>query len=229
LEAQKTINFNQVKLNTNQKIANSYTEIEPQRFPSLYNKQWEQNNKAEVIEDVISTELTPNGLPKLETNKDIKYKIRNAVRDLYSNLILTKTQDVLTHNLSVYKAVVEPLTSSPDVKYIVAIVPNIYNSQVGSKAHLSELDWVSFQTRSTMNPDKEFNGLALEPQRYQIPGENILHDRIKCVNETDTKWIYKCNNLPIQVDILVQKENENFASEGTVIGALELFQTILSF
>jgi len=210
-----------------QQVENGNKNIQPQRFPDLYNSQWKA---AEVIEDVIeNTQKLSNGLPKLETIGNIKQKIRNAIRDLYSNIIMTKTHDVPTHNLSVYKAVVEPLTSGPDVKYIVAIAPNTsFNIDIGTQVKLSEIDWINFQTRSTMNPEKEFNDLFLQPQRYQVPQDNILHDRIKCVNELDTKWIYNSQNIPIQIEVLIQKENENFAQEGTIIGALELFQTILT-
>lgn len=210
-----------------QQVENGNKNIQPQRFPDLYNSQWKT---AEVIEDVIeNTQKLSNGLPKLETIGNMKQKIRNAIRDLYSNIIMTKTHDVLTHNLSVYKAVVEPLTSGPDVKYIVAIAPNTsFKIDIGTQVKLSEIDWINFQTRSTMNPEKEFNDLFLQPQRYQVPQDNILHDRIKCVNELDTKWIYNSQNIPIQIEVLIQKENENFAQEGTIIGALELFQTILT-
>ena len=210
-----------------QQVENSNKNLQPQRFPDLYNSQWKG---AEVIEDVIeNTPKLSNGLPKLETIGNMKQKIRNAVRDLYSNITMTKTHDVPTHHLSVYKAVVEPLTSGPDVKYLVAIAPNTtFNIDVGTQVKLSEVDWINFQTRSTMNPEKEFNELHLQPQRYQVPQDNILHDRIKCVNETETKWVYNSQNIPVQIEVLVQKENENFAQEGTIIGALELFQTILT-
>ncbi len=209
-----------------QQVENTNKNVQPQRFPDLYNNQW----KAEVIEDVIeNTPKLSNGLPKLETIGNMKQKIRNAVRDLYSNITMTKTHEVPTHRLSVYKAVVEPLTSGPDVKYIVAIAPNTsFNVDIGTQVKLSEIDWINFQTRSTMNPEKEFNDLFLQPQRYQVPQDNILHDRIKCVNELDTKWIYNSQNIPVQIEVLIQKENENFAQEGTIIGALELFQTILT-
>jgi hypothetical protein len=210
-----------------QQVENANKNVQPHRFPDLYNSQWKG---AEVIEDVMeNTPKLSNGLPKLETIGNMKQKIRNAIRDLYSNIVMTKTHDVPTHRLSVYKAVVEPLTSGPDVKYLVAIAPNTtFNVDIGTQLKLSEIDWINFQTRSTMNPEKEFNELHLQPQRYQVPQDNILHDRIKCVNETDTKWIYTSQNIPVQIEVLVQKENENFAQEGTIIGALELFQTILT-
>ncbi len=215
----------QINYKQKQQVENENKHLQPHRFPDLYNKQW----KGEVIEDVIeNTPKLPNGLPKLETIGNMKQKIRNAIRDLYSNIVMTKTHDVPNHNLSVFKAVVEPLTSGPDVKYLVAIAPSVYNIDIGTQVKLSEIDWINFQTRSTMNPEKEFNELHLQPQRYQVPQDNILHDRIKCVNETETKWIYNTQNIPVQIEILIQKENENFAQEGTIIGALELFQTILT-
>jgi hypothetical protein len=210
-----------------QQIENTNKNLQPHRFPDLYNNQWKG---AEVIEDVIeNTPKLSNGLPKLETIGNMKQKIRNAIRDLYSNITMTKTHDVPSHRLSVFKAVVEPLTSGPDVKYLVAIAPNTnFNIDIGTQVRLSEIDWINFQTRSTMNPEKEFNELHLQPQRYQVPQDNILHDRIKCVNETESKWVYNTQNIPVQIEVLVQKENENFAQEGTIIGALELFQTILT-
>jgi hypothetical protein len=151
---------NNGSFNMKQKITPNFQELDPQKFTSLYNN----NTKSQIIENVFEDKL-PNGLPKLETQQDIKFKVRNAIRDLYSNLIMTKVQDIPSHRLSVYKAVVEPLTSGPDVKYLVAFVPND-SSPVSTEANLSELDWINFQTRSTMDPEKEFNKMHLRPQRY---------------------------------------------------------------
>ena len=142
---------------------------------------------------------------------------------------MTKIVDMPEHNISIYKAVINPQTSSPEVKYVVVIAPLNSSIPVGTSTPLSELDWVNFQTRSTSEPEKEFNNLRLKPQTYEIPSNNILHERIKCVSELKTKWIYECKTLPLKLEILIEKEDENFASEGTIIGALELFQTTISF
>jgi hypothetical protein len=203
-----------------QQIQPMQTELSPQRFPQLYNQQW----KTEVIDDVFDSSIVGKQLQ----NGDMKSQIRSAISELYKGIIMTKVQEISNPKLSIYKAVVEPLTSSPEVRYLVAFVPNINNEQLGSQIRLSELNWINFQTRSTLHPEKEFNGHSLQPQTYSITSNNILHDRIKCVNEGTDKWSYVPHSVDLKIDIIIQKENENFATEGTIISALELFQTIVT-
>jgi hypothetical protein len=231
LEIPKTGEFNM-----KQQFSRNFTELDPQRFTKLYNTNLqsditkeEENPMMSNLNDYVIDEVVPISAKLNNLDMNPKSKVKNAISELYDGIVFTKVSETSAPSLSIYKAVVEPNTSSPDVKYLVVIVPNAEAVPLGVEKRLSELNWISFQTRSTLNPQVEFGGFRLRPQRYTIPANSVLHDRIKCVSETPKKWIYKSNNLPIQLEVLIQKENENFAQEGTVIACLEMYQTILSF
>jgi hypothetical protein len=154
--------------------------------------------------------------------------IRKSISDLYQGFIMTKTHFV--DGYGIYKAVVQSMSGNDYIKYLVAIVPNDYQVQVGMPIYLSSLPWICFQTRRTKQPKKEFAGLDLQPQTYGIQKiEGPLMDRISLAAEQDTKHIYIPNHLPLRIEILIMKEGESFASDSLLISALELFQTILIF
>ena len=79
------------------------------------------------------------------------------------------------------------------------------------------------------NSKKDLNGFNLQYQNYMIKNDSILHDRIKIVNETPVKYIYRAENLPLKVELLKLREDSEFSSEGTVWSALEVYSTIVSF
>ena len=56
----------------------------------------------------------------------------------------------------------------------------------------------------------------------------ILFDKIKVAHEYENKWVYVPDHLPLTVDVMLTKADENFAQEGTVVSALELFQTVIN-
>jgi hypothetical protein len=231
LEIPKTGEFNM-----KQQFSRNFTELDPQRFTTMYNPgiqsnitKEEENPMMSNLNDYVIDEVVPISAKLNNLDMNPKSKVRNAISELYNGIVFTKVSETSAPSLSIYKAVVEPNTSSPDVKYLVAIVPNAEAVPLGVEKRLNELNWISFQTRATLDPQVEFGGFRLRPQRYTIPANSVLHDRIKCVSETPKKWIYTSNNLPIQLEVLVQKENESFAQEGTVIACLEMYQTIITF
>jgi hypothetical protein len=151
--------------------------------------------------------------------------VRAAISEIYEGFILTKTQN--SGSFGIYKAAIQSLTSG-DTKYIAAIVFNDTHSPLGTMCPIEDLKWVSFQTRTTTNPRVEFSGFPLKEQQYAIKRSNsILWDKIKLATENDNKFIYIPDHLPLTVEILKLKESDTFANEGTVISAIELYQTVL--
>jgi hypothetical protein len=156
---------------------------------------------------------------------DEKEAVRQGLADVYKGFWLTKTHQ--HGNYGIYKASIDSLTTD-GYKYIVAIVPDD-NTPISSEKLLSSLKWIIFQSRMTNNIEKEFNNQQVQPQSYQIKRENILFDVIRLQGENQGKAIYLPDTLPLKVEVLILKENENFSEEGTVLAALELYQTIISF
>ncbi len=161
---------------------------------------------------------------------DPKDNIRKAIADVYNGVIMTKTNQWEKEpygTYGIYKARLNSYTSS-DSNIIIAIVPDDVNP-LGTNKLIDSLEWVSFQTREMTNSKKDLNGFNLSFQNYMIKNDSILHDRIKCVSETPTKYIYRSENLPLKVELLKLKEDSQFANEGTVWSALEVFSSIISF
>jgi hypothetical protein len=160
----------------------------------------------------------------INNNFSIKSQIYQAVSNIYKNFLMTKTTQYQTYG--VYKALVESNIHT-DMRYLVAIVEND-NKPLGTEIPLYELNWVSFQTRSTKNA-KEFKQFNMSPYSYVLPNKSILHDRITKILETKEKTVYSTDNLPITIEVIHMNENDTFTDKGTVIAALELYQTIMTF
>ena len=161
---------------------------------------------------------------------DPKAEVRKAFADVYNGVIMTKTnswQKEPYGTYGVYKARLNSYTSS-DSNIIIAIVEDDVNP-LGTNKLIDSLPWVSFQTREMTNSKKDLNGFNLSFQNYMIKNDSILHDKIKCISETPTKYIYRPENLPLKVELLKLKEDSQFASEGTIWSALEVFSTLVSF
>jgi hypothetical protein len=158
-------------------------------------------------------------------DSDIK-SVRAAISLLYNGFIMTKTQS--QDGWGIYKALIDSMTGSNTTKYICAIVPNDKFTPLGSQVPLAALPWLSFQARTTKDHRVEFAGMPLKEQTYGITRNTILFDKIKLASEFPDKWVYVPDHLPLSVTIILSKEDESFAAEGTVVSALELFQTIIN-
>jgi hypothetical protein len=183
-----------------------------------------------VLQQNDSSTSTSSKNPLLENSFHVGQNplqsIREAISDLYLGFIMTKTHS--TDGYGIYKATVSSLSGNDFIRYLVAIVPNDHQVQLGTQVYLSSLPWICFQTRRTKFPKKEFAGYDLSPQSYSIRRtEGPLMDKISLASEQETKHIYIPHHLPLRIEILIQKEGESFAQESLLISALELFQTIL--
>lgn len=188
------------------------------------------SQKFTLLEDPFSilnpnkNSSTPNAPVNLLSTSTID-AVRSAIAEVYEGFILTKTQN--SGVFGIYKAVIQSLTSG-DIKYVAAIVFNDTHSPLGTMLPIEECKWISFQTRTTTNPRLEFAGFPLKEQQYAIKRSNsILWDKIKLATENDNKFIYIPDHLPLTVEVLKLKESDTFSPEGTVISAMELYQTII--
>ena len=162
-------------------------------------------------------------------NKDMSSKIRQGVSKMFEGFVMTKTHAYTpdpSMPFGIYKALVDSLITGGE-QFIIAFVPND-NVPLGSQRLLSSLKWSNFQTRTTTNMKKEFNQMNLDPQVYKRPNVQILNDVIHYYKPTKTSYLYKCENLPLKVELIPTKEDEVFAERGTVQSALDLFCTSIT-
>jgi hypothetical protein len=170
--------------------------------------------KFSILDDVFQDNT------KTFIQTDIKNDIYKAINSIYKDFKMIKTNNV--NNFSVYKSKVETFISS-GARYIVAIV-EIDDDPIGTLKPLEDLNWVSFQTRFTSS-EKEVKNLPIK--KYTITKNSLLNDKISKWAEISDKTIYKCENLPLKIEVIHMKKDDTFAEKGTVIAAMELFQTIL--
>lgn len=194
------------------------------------------NIKASIIEDITQNDSNsdvgdrlppkrPTHISRDFSNSNgIPNMIRQKINNVYANFLMTKVEQF--NEYGIYKALVDSLTNG-DAKYVVAVVPND-NLQIGSQRLLSSLHWVCFQTRTTDNTRREFSNIQVYPQSYYISSSNNITDPIRLVDEKRTHFLYRPDNLPLKIEVLKLSPSDNFASQGTVLSALELYQTILT-
>ena len=195
--------------------------------------------KATILDESILHQLS--GIPQYQTKPQTKQKIlsepldekeyvRKAFNDIYKGIMMTKTNNWNQEpygQYGIYKARLNSYTAG-DNKIIIAFVYEDYEP-IGTNKIIDALKWTSFQTREITNTKKDLNGFVLSLQNYMITNNSILHDRIKLVNETPAKYVYKATNLPIKVEILKLKEDDHYSDEGSVWAALETFATVVTF
>ena len=194
------------------------------------------NIKASIIEDITQNDSSSdigNRLPPkrptyvsrdFSNSSGIQNMIRQKINNVYANFLMTKVEQF--NEYGIYKALVDSLTSG-DAKYVVAVVPND-NLQIGSQRLLTSLHWICFQTRTTDNIRNEFNNIEVYPQSYYISSSNNITDPIRLIDEKRTHFLYRPDNLPLKIEVLKLSGTDNFSTRGTVLSALELYQTILT-
>lgn len=158
------------------------------------------------------------------TGDSKKNNVYSAVSSFFPGFVMTKIRNIGQY--SIYKAVVQCLLCD-GVRYLVVITKND-NSRPGTKIPLENLQWESFQTRFDENDQevKEFNILAFP---HNQPSKSILADRITLSSKSPKSNHYICDTLPLKVEILKEKEDEFLSDTGTVISALNIYNTIITF
>lgn len=170
----------------------------------------------------------PNNQQTKQSNKKFssdRVRIYNAILQYFPSYVMTKTAQ--HGNFAIYKAIVQCLLCN-GVRYAVAIVEESVMN-IGGKRNLSELPWESFQTRYSED-DKEAVKFQIDTFAYGHPdGTSVLDDTIRLNRETKESFKYTCDNLPLNVELVKAREDENMAETGTVATALETFSCVLSF
>ena len=157
-----------------------------------------------------------------------KEEIYNYIIEYYNNPILTKIKN---DNLySMYSCKLYCLLNN-QCRYIVLFVP-INKDISGSTKSLDNLKWISFQTRTLPNDIyKKYINNDITVHSYEAVNDGPLLAVIKRIKQDKEYSKYNCETLPIEIILLHTEKNtaETYQNSGTVIAALETFQTILSF
>lgn len=146
-------------------------------------------------------------------NYIMKQDIYNAIVDYFGDIVMTKlnsksTSDGTSYGLYYCKV---GCMLCIDNRYLLVIVKEDNdNIHVGTQIYLSNLHWMSFQTRSiddfeTVNP---YN-IKIKQQNVKNNRNNIIDMEMKLSEELNDRVRYECSeHYPITVDIMKKKSKE---------------------
>jgi hypothetical protein len=152
-------------------------------------------------------------------NEDIYEMFTNY----FNNPIMIKTKN--EDRYSVYVCKLYCLLNK-DCRYII-VFTKIDQNPINAELPLKILDWVSLQTRTL--PYDEYSNIK---SHGYIPKEmGPLLAKINRTNITDEASTYECDDYPIIITLLHtrNKTSLTYQNSGTVIAALETWETIITF
>lgn len=142
--------------------------------------------------------------------------IYNLFGEYFNYPKMVKIKDV--KNYSMYGVKIN-ISLGIEFRYILVFVDKD-KYPVGYSQDFLKLNWIILQTR-TLEDDYKIKVHDYIPKRLSEMNSNI-----KLV---DTKYNYKVENLPINITLLSKNGGYEYLSNGTLISAIETYQTIVSF
>jgi len=161
-------------------------------------------------------------------NKQAVYKKFN---DYFNDLNFIKLSNMSMDNkwYSKYVAIIQCdlLICAIDKIKCCVVLTKIDKEAIGTIKPLSQLQWISFQTRLY----KENPSTDLKEQTYDKTKRNIMGEKIKMYQRTTgfTQYVSQDNLLKVVLVHSTKNEYEFQANEATLAGALETYQCVVSF
>jgi hypothetical protein len=146
-------------------------------------------------------------------NYIMKQDIYNSIVEYFGDVIMTKLNSKSTSDGTSYGLYYCRIGCMlcVDNRYLLVIVKeNSDNIQIGTQMYLSNLHWISFQTRAiddfeTVNP---YN-IKIKQQNIKNNRNNIIDMEMKISEELHDRVRYECSeHYPITVDIMKKKSKE---------------------
>jgi hypothetical protein len=155
-------------------------------------------------------------------NEQLNNYVYSMFSDYYSGLQMTKIKDA--GSFSVYYANIHTMIMSSR-RYIMVTVPQDINIP-GTKIPLSQLKWVSLQSRET---DDEYK---LKPQTYKPSPQSLNNLKniylVQKKSEDDhVSFNIENDQIPVTVTMLRSSSSVNFPKRFPLEWALKEFKTIV--
>ena len=148
--------------------------------------------------------------------------IYSVVTSYFQHPSLTKIKN--QDNYSMWACKIYTLLAN-QFKYIIAFTHIDHSTPMGTIEPLKDIKWVNLQTR-TLTENIKCNIHSYTPS-YDTP----LKASINRINVTKESSIYSCQSFPtISINLLHnnKKDKNTYQNEGTIVAALETYETILS-
>jgi hypothetical protein len=150
-----------------------------------------------------------------EPEKEFVYQ---GLIEYFENPMMTKIKDAGEY--SMYGVKIHALLGIEN-RYLL-LFKHKDTEPIGTSVNLSLLRWVTIQTRA-LTDEYDVSTHSYIPRRTKIDTKLFLfyHD--------NKQFNYHAQNLPIQVTLLPKKGGIEYSNTGSLVSALETYQTILSF
>lgn len=150
-----------------------------------------------------------------------KNHVYEAFTDYFNNPTMVKIKNV--KNFSMYMVKIYAMLGNA-YRYLIVFIPSDFEP-IGTKKSLQKCEWVSLQTRTLEDQH------TIPPHNYQKNLRPPLNQQIKIHDRSMERSVYKAESFPLDITILHtrKKHLHQYHPTGTIISALETFQTIISF
>lgn len=150
-----------------------------------------------------------------------KNDIYESFSTYFENPILTKIKNV--KNYSVYMSKIHAMLGNA-YRYLILIIENDHQA-IGDTKPMESCEWVSLQTRTLEEQHR------LKPHIYTVVKKPPLNQKINIKTRNETQSTYICESFPLSVTLIHTQKNSTYQYQpvGTIVSALETFQTIVSF
>lgn len=148
--------------------------------------------------------------------------IYQSFAQYYNNPMLTKVRDVSQY--SIYKTKIKSMLGVKNKYILVFVLKN--NSVIGSQEMMSNLRWECFQTRMLTEYIPNLKEYQYQPRRFAP-----LMEKIHQIKKDDQQTVYKAETSPLIITLLPNTSSPGsvYQPTGTIVTALETWQTIVSF
>lgn len=155
-----------------------------------------------------------------------KLSIQGAIVKYFGDAVVTKVkQTPHTHykpSYSLYYAKIGCMLCVEDRYIIVVVEDDPY--PLGSQEYLSQLNWISFQTRTIDKPPAQ-----LKTQQVKSVLHSLLTDRIRLTEKKQDRNVYMSHTLPVKIELLYTGEDDSYSESGTIQSALDTYNCVLTF
>ncbi len=179
-----------------------------------------------MLLEVKNLILSLNKMSSLNIHQE-KLKFYSTIVSYFGDALMTKVKEFpptspTSGTFSVYYSKLGCLLCIND-RYIACIVKNDPHP-IGNQKHLSDMRWVSFQTRTI-----EHLPMKLASQTLKTTVPDGIRDKIILQEKLGDRCVYYAQNAPIKVELLYDKDNHIYSETGTVQSALDTYNCSISF
>lgn len=148
--------------------------------------------------------------------------------EVYKNFVIYFNDPILTKmkNTNGYTMYIGKIAASLGIEYRYIIVfVNQDNERIGFQEKLSNLKWLSLQTR-TLKENHTLSQHSYTPRRL-----SGLDKKISLTNYDGKSYVYSVEELPLSVVLLPTGKinGMEYNKSGTLVTALETYNTIVTF